>query len=135
MIGGSSSSDKESKAPTTALLEYFDDTSITMSWSKDSDSAARILSVRKSGEVSEGDVENSGGESDLVQMDSAVVRQLQPTEEELRSFADDRELVCFLPGFGCFVDFLGGTGTGRSGGDGGGELMQYPSLDSSSLVK
>lgn len=87
-------------------------------------SAVRILSVRKSGEVSEGEVENSGGESDFVQIDSAVVWQLQPTEEELRSLAEDRELVCFLPGLSCFVDFLGGIGTGRSGGDGGGELTK-----------
>lgn len=103
------------------------------------------MSVRNSGsgsgEVSEGDVENSGGESDLVQMDSAVVRQLQPTEDELRSFAvvvvvdDDRELVRLLPGFCCFDGFFGGGSTGSSGGDGGGELIQNSSLDSSSLVK
>lgn len=112
MIGGRSSSERES----TALPEYLDDTSIMISRSKDLVSAARILSVRNSGsgEVkSEGDVENSGGESDLVQMD-----------DELRSFAavavdvdDGRELVRLLPGFCCFVDFLGG-----SGGDRGGEL-------------
>lgn len=113
--------------------------SITISRSKDSywGSTARILS--DSGEVSEGDVDNSGGEFDLVQMDSAVVRQLQPTEEELWSFTavavDDRLLVCIFPGFPCFDDFLGGTGIGSSGGDGGGELTQNPSLDSSSLVK
>lgn len=140
MIGGRSSSDRESKEPMMTLSGYFDDTSITMSRSKNWDLAAGILSVWNlglgTGEVSEGDVENSGGEFDLVEMDSVVVRQLQPTEDELTNFpADNRELVRLLPGFCCFDDFLSGGGTGCSGGDGGGELMPNPSLDSSSLVK
>jgi len=59
-----------------------------------------------SGEESNGDEEEcSGGESDLVHMDSRVVRQLQPEET---SFVVLGALLVVL----CLVDFLGGENFG-----------------------
>lgn len=78
--------------------------------SNDEEHGRRIRSVLisgdcDSGEVSNGDEEecSSCGESDLVHMDSRVVRQLQPEEET--SFG---VLVGVLFLVLCLVDFLGG---------------------------
>ena len=63
-----------------------------------------------SAEVSNGDEEEySGGESDLVQTDSRVVRQLQPPEtEEDKSLREDFEVFLLVV---CLDDdFLGGSG-------------------------
>lgn len=78
--------------------------------SNDEENGRRTRSVLNSGDCDSGEVSNgdeeecsSCGESDLVHMDSRVVRQLQPEEET--SFG---VLVGVLFLVLCLVDFLGG---------------------------